>query len=69
MKLVLFIVIATIIYTFAMFRLVREMRLASSREERRELQSVPLIVSSTVFYLAVVIKTSQMAFAGVLPLL
>lgn len=69
MKLVLFIFIATAIYAFALFRLVREMRLATSKEERRELQSIPLIVASTVFYLVAVIKTTQMTLAGFLPLL
>lgn len=69
MKLVLFIFVVTTIYAFAMTHLVREFRLASSKEERRKLQSIPLIVSSTVFYLVVVIKTTQMALAGFLPLL
>ena len=51
-----FAVIMTIVYASGIVVLARELR-ASTREEQRELQSVPLIIAATVLYGVVIWKT------------
>lgn len=50
---------STLAYAVGMTLLVRELR-ASSRETRRENQTVPLMIVSTITYAVVVAKTYQL---------
>ena len=54
-----FVVILTIVYATGIVVLACELR-ASTREEQRELQSVPLIIAATILYVMVVWKTYQL---------
>ena len=51
-----FALILTVVYVSGIVVLARELR-ASTREEQRELQSVPLIIAATVLYVVVIWKT------------
>ena len=50
------IVILTTVYLSGIVVLARELR-ASTKEEQRELQSVPLIIAATILYVVVIWKT------------
>ena len=50
------VVILTAVYVSGIVVLARELR-ASTREEQRELQSVPLIIAATILYVMVIWKT------------
>ena len=52
-----FAVILTVVYASAIVVRARELR-ASTREEQRELQSVPLIIAATILYVVVMWKTN-----------
>lgn len=52
-----FVMILTIVYASGIVMLARELR-ASTKEEQRELQSVPLIIAATILYTVVVWKTN-----------
>ena len=54
-----FAVILTVVYASSIVVLARELR-ASTREEQRELQSVPLIIAATILYVVVIWKTSRL---------
>lgn len=49
-------VILTVVYASGIVVLARELR-ASTKEEQRELQSVPLIIAATILYTVVIWKT------------
>ena len=55
-----FVVILTIVYASGIVVLAREMR-ASTKEEQRELQSIPLLFAATILYVVVICKTYQLA--------
>lgn len=59
MKFLVFCAVLTAVYVPGIVMLAREMR-ASTTEERRELQSVQLIVAATCFYAALIGKTYQL---------
>ena len=69
MKLILFCAAVTALYGIGMAFLLRERKCHPTQEERVALQSVPMILSATVFYVTVLCKTIYLSFAGVLPLL
>ena len=54
------IVILTTVYLSGIAVLARELR-ASTKEEQRELQSVPLLFAATILYVVVISKTYQLA--------
>lgn len=54
-----FVMILTIVYVSGIVVLVRELR-TNTAEERRENQTVPLIIAATVLYTVVEIKTYQL---------
>ena len=54
------IVILTTVYLSGIVVLARELR-ASTKEEQRELQSVPLLFAATILYVVVISKTYQLA--------
>ena len=61
-----FNLVLSLVYAMGMRLLARELR-ASSEEERRENQTVPLMIVSTITYGVVAIKTYQlMQMCGVL---
>ena len=51
-----FAVIMTIVYASGIVVLARELR-ASTKEDQRELQTVPLIIAATILYVVVIWKT------------
>ena len=51
------VAILTVVYLSGIVVLARELR-ASTKEEQRELQSVPLIIAATILYVVVIWKTS-----------
>ena len=51
-----FALILTVVYVSGIVILARERR-ASTREEQRELQSIPLIIAATILYVVVIWKT------------
>ena len=62
MKLVGFYLLMTLLYAIGMGYLFHELR-TSTAEQRLELQTVPLLLASTVFYMAVLCKTYRLAQA------
>ncbi len=50
------VAILTVVYLSGIVVLARELR-ASTKEEQRELQSVPLIISATILFVVVIWKT------------
>ena len=52
-----FAVILTAVYASGIVVLDRELR-ASTKEEQRDLQSVPLIIAATILYVVVIWKTN-----------
>ena len=60
MSYIIFNVTVSIAYLAGMMVLARELR-ASTKAERRENQSVPLLISATVLYVVVISKTYQLA--------
>lgn len=60
MSYIIFNVAVSIAYLAGMMVLARELR-ASTKAERRENQSVPLLISATVLYVVVISKTYQLA--------
>lgn len=60
MSYIIFNVAVSIAYLAGMMVLARELR-ASTKAERRETQSVPLLISATVLYVVVISKTYQLA--------
>ena len=54
------VVILTTVYLSGIVVLARELR-ASTKEEQRELQSVPLLFAATILYVVVISKTYQLA--------
>lgn len=68
MKLVIFILIVTLVYALRMRYLLAE-RKVYSKEELKVLQSTPLLLATTFFYVVVVAKTILLSIHGFLPLL
>lgn len=60
MSYIIFNVAVSIAYLAGMMVLARELR-ASTKAERRENQSIPLLISATVLYVVVTSKTYQLA--------
>ena len=60
MKLTIFYITATLIYLAGAGFLVKEFRRTTS-QERHELQTIPLFLAATFFYLTVILKTHQLA--------
>lgn len=69
MKLVLLLVTACVVYSLGMRAIIKELRTHPSQEERRENQSVPLMLAATTLFLATTVHTTRLAMQGVLPLL
>jgi len=60
MTYVVFNIMMTLLYLSGIVVLARELR-ASTTEDRRNLQSVPLIIAATILYVVVIGKTYQLA--------
>ena len=60
MKLIIFYVSTTIAYCIGTVYLLLEYK-HSSAEKRKELETIPLLMSTTVVYLVAVLKTRQLA--------
>ncbi len=69
MKLILFCAAATALYGIGLACLLRERKRHPTQEERVALQSVPMILAASVFYVTVLSKTIFLSLTGVLPLL
>lgn len=57
MTYVVFNIMMTLLYLSGIVMLARELR-ASTKEEQRELQSVPLIIAATILYVVMIWKTN-----------
>ena len=60
MKLTIFYITATLIYLAGAGFLIREFR-RTTPQERHELQTIPLFLAATSFYLTIILKTHQLA--------
>ena len=65
MKLLYFNIVVTVAYIVGMVLLVRELRIVSV-EERRERQTIPMMMTVTLLYIVLICKTRALVamFAG-----
>ena len=68
MKLFIAITVFAVCYILAMKKALVEYK-TTTRQTRKELQTVPLMVSETIFFLVLAIQTIRLSLMGVLPLL
>lgn len=66
MKLFFFDAVVTLVYVAGLIRLIRELR-QSTPEQQREFQTIPLLLSSTLLFGVVILKTHHLMrlFTGV----
>lgn len=66
MKLFFFDAVVTLVYVAGLIRLIRELR-QSAPEQQREFQTIPLLLSSTLLFGVVILKTHHLMrlFTGV----
>lgn len=69
MKLAIILIILTAVYAMGITFLIRELKTHPSAEERRDNQSIPMILAATCLYVTLVVKLVQFSIQGVLPLL
>ena len=69
MKLAVALIVATIIFGFGIKKMVTELVIYKTCEERRERQIFPMFFAETLLYIIFVVQTTSLSMRGILPLL
>lgn len=69
MKLAVALIVATIIFGFGIKKMVTELAIYKTSEERRERQIFPMLFAETLLYIIFVVQTTSLSMRGILPLL
>ena len=69
MKLAVALLIATVIFGFGVKKMVTELAVYKTSEERRQRQIYPMLFAETIIYVPFVVHTISLSVKGILPLL